>query len=421
MSMNSRAHITAACDHTVPDRLPVDFGGGFQTGMAVSVVYQLRQRLGLDPPGTPVKVVEVYQMLGEIGDDLRGALGIDTVPLYGTGTMFGFPAREFKEWQLQDGTPVLVPVDFNTQYEPSGVLMQYPEGDRTAGPSGCMPAGGHFFDAIIRQEPIVEERLDPVDNLEEFGPVADAEIEHYRQQSERLYAQSGRALFCTFGGLTFGDIALVPATFLKRPRGIRDIAEWYMSTVTRRDYIKAVFARQAEIAVENLARLHAAVGEHISVIQTNGTDFGTQKGPFCSPATYRDLYLPYQKKVNGWIHEHTKWKTFMHCCGGIAPLLDLVVEAEFDILNPVQCSASGMDPRWLKKNYGGRLVFWGGGVDTQRTLPFGTPEDVRREVRKRIEIFSEGGGFVFNVIHNIVAGTPIENVLALFETIRQFR
>lgn len=419
--MNSRVRITAACNHSAPDRLPVDFGGGCLTGMAVSVVYQLRQRLGLDPPGTPVKVVDVYQMLGEIGDDLRDALGVDTIPLYGTGTMFGFPAREFKEWQLQDGTPALVPIGFNTQYEPNGDLLQYPEGDRTAAASGRMPAGGHFFDTIIRQEPIVEERLDPTDNLEEFGPVADAEIEHYRQQSERLHAQSERALFCSFGGLTFGDIALVPAPFLKRPRGIRDIAEWYMSTVTRRDYVKAIFARQAEIAIENLARLHAAVGERVSVILTNGTDLGTQRGPFCSPATYRDLYLPFQKRVNGWIHEHTKWKTFMHCCGGIAPLLDLVVEAEFDILNPVQCSARGMDPRWLKKNYGSRLVFWGGGVDTQHTLPFGTPEDVRREVRERIEIFSEGGGFVFSTIHNIVAGTPIENALAMFETIRQFR
>jgi len=419
--MISRERITAACDHRAPDRLPVDFGGGFQTGMAVSMVYRLRQRLGLDPSGAPVKVVEVYQMLGEIGDDLRDVLGIDTVPLYGTGTMFGFPASEFKEWRLQDGTPVLVPVDFNTQYESNGDLLQYPEGDRSSAASGRMPSGGHFFDAILRQEPIDDSRLDPADNLEEFAPISDAEIAHYCQQTERLCARSDRALFCTFGGLTFGDIALVPATFLKRPRGIRDIAEWYMSTVTRRDYIKAIFERQAEIAVENLTRLHAAVGDRISVIQTNGTDFGTQNGPFCSPATYRDLYLPYQKKVNGWIHEHTAWKTFMHCCGGIAPLLDAIVEAEFDILNPVQCSARGMDPRRLKAQYGSRLVFWGGGVDTQRTLPFGTPEDVRREVSERIEVFADGGGFIFNATHNVVATTPIENVMAMFETIRQFR
>ncbi len=419
--MNARERIAAACAHRESDRLPVDFGGGFQTGIHASMVYQLRQALGLDRPGTPVKVVEPYQMLGEVADDLRDALGIDTVAVHGTGTMFGFPAKSFKEWTFHDGTPLLVPQDFNTQYEPGGDLLQYPGGDRSVPPSCRMPAGGYFFDAIVRQEPLDEDRLDPRDNLEEFGPVAEDELAHYERTARARLDATDRALFCTFGGLTFGDIALVPATFLKRPRGIRDIEEWYVSTVSRPDYIRAVFERQTEIAVENLARLYAAVGDRVSVIQTNGTDFGTQNGPFLSPETYRALYLPYQKKVNGWIHAHTPWKTLMHCCGGIRPLLDCIVDAEFDILNPVQCSAAGMDPRWLKQTYGDRLVFWGGGVDTQKTLPFGTPDQVRAEVRERIEIFGPGGGFVFCSIHNIQARTPLANLLALFETVRSYR
>ena len=175
------------------------------------------------------------------------------------------------------------------------------------------------------------------------------------------------------------------------------------------------------MAIGNLERLRVAIGDRTAVIQTNGTDFGTQNGPFCSVSQYRELYLPYQKQVNGWIHRHTKWKTFMHCCGGIAPLLDAIVEAEFDILNPVQCSAKGMDARTLKKSYGDRLVFWGGGVDTQKTLPFGTAQEVRDQVRERIEILGAGGGFVFCTIHNVQANTPIENLLALFEVIREFR
>jgi hypothetical protein len=419
--LTSRQRILRACAHQEPDKLPVDFGGGFQTGMHVSIVYKLRQALGLDRPGTPVKVVEVYQMLGEIAPDLREALGIDTVNVGGTGTMFGFPQTDFKEWVLADGTPVLVPGAFNTQYEPNGDLLQWPGNDRSVPPSGRMPAGGHFFDAIIRQEPLVEDRLNPADNTEEFQPVPEAELEHYRRLAAELERTTDKALFCTFGGLTFGDIALVPATFLKRPKGIRDIEEWYISTVSRPAYIHAVFERQTEVALANLERLHAAVGDRIAVIQTNGTDFGTQAGPFCSPAKYRELYLPYQKRINGWIHRHTKWKTLMHCCGGIAPLLDAVVEAEFDILNPVQCSARGMDPRALKQRYGDRLVFWGGGVDTQKTLPFGTPDQVRDEVRERIEIFAKGGGYVFCTIHNVQANTPIENVLAMFEVVRQYR
>jgi hypothetical protein len=419
--MTSRERILAACAHRQPDKLPVDFGGGFQTGIHVSMVYKLRQALGLGRPGNPVKVVEIYQMLGEIAPDLQAALGVDTVSLHGTGTMFGFPKTEFKEWQLADGTPVLVPKDFNTRYEPNGDLLQWPDNDRSVPPSGRMPAGGHFFDAIIRQEPLDEGKLNPSDNTEEFQEVPDAELEHFRRLAERLATTTDKALFCTFGGLTFGDIALVPATFLRRPKGIRDVEEWYISTVSRPDFLKAVFKRQAEVAIENLERLHAVIGDRAAIVQTNGTDFGTQNGPFLSAAKYRDLFLPYQKRVNGWIHRHTTWKTFMHCCGGIAPLLDAVVEAEFDILNPVQCSAKGMDARALKEHYGDQLVFWGGGVDTQKTLPFGKPQEVRDQVRERIEIFAPGGGFVFCTIHNIQANTPIENVLAMFEVVKQYR
>ncbi len=149
--MTPRERIHAAIHHRETEVLPVDFGGGFQTGIAVSIVYQLRQRLGLDQPGTPVKVVEVYQMLGEIKPDLANIFGVDTACLCGTGTMFGFPAVEFKEWKLADGTPVLVPRDFNTDYEPNGDLLQYPGGDKSVPPSGHMPAGGHFFDAILRR------------------------------------------------------------------------------------------------------------------------------------------------------------------------------------------------------------------------------------------------------------------------------
>jgi hypothetical protein len=419
--MTSRERILTTCAHRAPDKLPVDFGGGFQTGIHVSIIYKLRQALGLDSPGTPVKVVEIYQMLGEVAPDLQAALGVDTVSLHGTGTMFGFPQTEFKEWQLADGTPVLVPKDFNTQYEPNGDLLQWPGNDRSVLPSGRMPAGGYFFDAIIRQQPIKESALNPADNTEEFQPVTETELAHYRTLADRLYTTTDKALFCSFGGLTFGDIALVPATFLKRPKGIRDVEEWYVSTVSRPHYIKAIFERQTEVALENLQRLYAAIGYRAAIIQTNGTDFGTQAGPFCSVAKYRELYLPYQKRVNGWIHRHTKWKTLMHCCGGIAPLLDVIVEAEFDILNPVQCSAKGMDARSLKKNYGDRLVFWGGGVDTQQTLPFGKPQQVRDQVRERIELFGAGGGFVFCTIHNVQANTPLENLLAMFEVLREYR
>lgn len=419
--MTSRERIEATTNHREPDQLAVDFGGGFQTGIHVSVVYQLRQKLGLDKPGTPVKVVEPYQMLGEVDTALSQALGTDAVGLYGTGTMFGFPAKNFKPWTLHDGTPVLVPEGFNTKPEASGEVLQYPGDDRSFGPCAKMPEGGDFFDAIIRQYPVDDDTLKVADNTEEFTLIAADELAIYEQRARTLHEKTSRALFCTFGGLTFGDVALVPATFLKDPKGIRDIEEWYVSLVMRPEYIQAIFDYQAEVAIENLKRLHQAVGNRISVIQTNGTDFGTQNGPFCSPDQYRELFLPYQKRVNGWIHANTNWKTFMHSCGSIMPLLDLIVEAEFDILNPVQCSAQNMDAQELKKRYGKSLTFWGGGVDTQKTLPFGTPQEVREEVKQRIDVFAPGGGFVFNAIHNVQAKTPIDNLLAMFEVLNAYR
>jgi uroporphyrinogen-III decarboxylase len=224
----------------------------------------------------------------------------------------------------------------------------------------------------------------------------------------------------TFGGTALGDIALVPGPFLKAPKGIRDVTEWYVSTVLRPDYIHEVFARQIDIALENLPAIHEAVGDAVDVVFTCGTDFGTQTSSFCSAETFQSLYAPYYKKINDWIHANTSWKIFKHSCGAIEPFIPLFIEAGFDIINPVQCSASGMDPANLKKRYGADIVFWGGGVDTQKTLPFGTPDAVREEVLERCEIFSQNGGFVFNSVHNVQAQTPVKNIVAMFDALKEF-
>jgi uroporphyrinogen-III decarboxylase len=283
-----------------------------------------------------------------------------------------------------------------------------------------MPEGGWYFDAIIRQPPIDEDNLDPADNLQEYGPISDAELDHYRNLAEGLYTQTDKALFGQFPGTAFGDIAAVPGTWLREPAGIRDVAEWYVSTVTRPDYLHAVFERQAEIALANLARCYEAVGDRVTVVYMTGTDFGMQTGPFMSPDTYRRLYQPFHKALNDWVHAHTPWKVFMHTCGSVIKLIPDFIEAGFDILNPVQCSATGMEPSELKRRFGDQIVFWGGGVDTQHTLPFGTPDEVRREVQERIRAFGPGGGFVFNPIHNVQAQTPIENLMAMLETLREY-
>jgi hypothetical protein len=419
--MNSRERIQHALNHKEPDRVPLDLGASPVTGMHVSSVYKLRQALALDPPGTPVKVAEPYQMLGEIQPDLMDALGVDVIGLSSRSTMFGFPLDNWKHWTFFDGTPVLVPGDFNTIPEHNGDILMYPGGDPTAQPSGRMPAGGFYFDAIVRQRHFDENRLDPADNLEEFGCITEQELAYYEAEAERLFTQTDKAILGNFGGTGFGDIALVPAIQLKDPRGIRDMEEWYMSTVTRRDYVWQVFEKQCEIGLENLQRIYQRVGEKISVLYVSGADFGAQNGPFISPKAYRDLYQPFHKIINTWVHEHTGWKTFIHSCGSVIRLYPDFIEAGFDVFNPVQTSAAGMDPQTLADQFGDQITFWGGGIDTQQTLPFGTPQEIRDQVRQRMQIFGRGGGFVFNPIHNVQSGVPIENLMALYAAVNEFR
>ena len=412
-----KERVLAALNHRQPDRLPIDFGSTSVTGMHASCVAALRNYFGLER--RPVKVHEPYQMLGLLEDDLQTALGIDVEGVFPRKTMFGFSNHDWKAWRMPDGLEVLVSEDFRFTVDANGDTLIYPEGDVSVAPSGRMPRDGYFFDAIVRQPRLEEGGMNPADNLEEFAPITDEDVQYFREEVERA-AATGRAVMANFGGTAFGDIALVPAAFLKHPKGIRDVAEWYMATSNRREYIHEIFDRQCEIAIGNLARIHAAVGDAVDAVFLCGTDFGTQTSSFCSTSTFRELYFPYYRRLLDWIHKNSRWRCFKHSCGSVARFIPSFIEAGFDILNPVQCSATGMAAAQLKASYGDRLTFWGGGVDTQQTLPFGSPEEVRRQVLERCDIFAAGGGFVFNSIHNVQAGTPVANIVAMFDAVREF-
>jgi Uroporphyrinogen decarboxylase (URO-D) len=345
-------------------------------------------------------------------------MGVDTTGIFGRITLFGFPLEQWKEWRAPWGQPLLVPGQFNVTVKGKDVYI-YPEGDTSVPPSGHLPEGGYFFDTIIRQQPIDEERLNPDDNTEEFGPVSPEALAHFAWEADKA-AASGRGVVANFGGTAFGDIALVPGPFMKHPKGVRDIAEWYVTTAIRQDYVHVMFQKQLEYALLNLEKINAVVGDKVDAVFLCGTDFGTQSSQFCSTEAFDELWLPYYRKMNDWIHQNTTWKTFKHSCGAVAPFMEHFIKAGFDIINPVQCSATGMDPRVLKDKYGDRLVFWGGGVDTQRVLPFGTPAQVREQVLERCKIFSKSGGFVFDAIHNVQARTPVANVVAMVEAVREF-
>jgi uroporphyrinogen-III decarboxylase len=415
--MTQRERLKSALDHRQTDKVPVDMGTTGVTGIHVLALERLRDFYGLEK--RPVKLIEPFQMLGQVDDDLAEVLHLDTIGINPRNNMFGFPNEKFREYRTHWNQLLLVPERFNIITDSNGDFLICPEGDVTVPPSGKMPRTGYFFDAIIRQDPIVEENLNPEDNLEDFSLLSQADLEYWKKQIA-IGRESGKGIIANFGGTAVGDIALVPGLFLKRPKGIRDVAEWYMSMMLRPDYLKSIFEKQTDIALENFRLLYEIVGNDIDAVFLCGTDLGTQDSTFCSIDTFDDLFKPYYQKMNKWIHEHTAWKTFKHCCGAVETLMTSFIESGFDIINPVQINAAGMDPATLKKKYGKDLVFWGGGVDTQKVLPFGTPADVKKQVLELCEIFSKDGGFVFNTVHNIQANVPVENIAAIFRALNRF-
>jgi len=416
--MTPKQRIRASIDHQEPDKLPIDFGSSGLTSFHCSVVEQLRDHYKLEK--RPVTICEPYQMLGEVDEDLLNVMGIDAQAVPSHANMFGFANENWKPWTTPWDQNVLVPERFNTTSDNTGNIYIYPQGDTDAPASGRMPKTSYFFDSIERLDPdFDEDDLNLEDNLEEFGPMSQAEETHWVEQAAK-WRGCERAITAGLSGTGLGDIALVPAPFLKNPKGVRGVADWYMLSAEEPEFLQGLFDRQTEIALQNIAKVHKIVGDVIDVVMICGTDFGTQNSLFCGVPQVRDIWLPRYKQINEWIHLNTSWRTFKHSCGAVEPLIETFIDCGFDILNPVQCSADGMEPKGLKANYGDRITFWGGGVNTQQTLPFGTPEQVREEVLSRCEIFAPGGGFVFNAIHNVQARTPVENVVAMIDAVHEY-
>ena len=415
MPDRSKQDFIKTINHHQPGKVVVDFGSTTVTGIHVLIVEKLREYFGLEK--RPVKVIEPYQMLGEIDNELIKAMNIDITGLFGEKNMFSISNKDWKVHKTLWGQEVLFPGDFNYTFNNNGDILMYPEGDTTAKPSAMMPKTGFFFDALERQGPINEETL-VKDNLEEFGPINSTDLEFWAKQIKSISAES-KAVVASLGGTALGDIALVPAVGLKKPKGIRSVAEWYISTLTREEVIKSLYEKQTDTALENLEKLYGVIGNKIDVAFICGTDFGTQDSTFCSPGTYERLWLPYYKKVNDWIHYNTTWKTFKHSCGAIEPFMELFIKSGFDIINPVQISAAGMDSVMLKKKYGDRIIFWGGGVDTQGVFAFGTSHQVKEQVKRQCDILNKDGGFVFSTVHNIQANVPFENVIAMLEALSE--
>lgn len=415
--MTGRERLNMTLNHQMPDRTVIDLGSTGQTGINASTLYQLRE--GLKLPQKRIKIVEPGQMLGEVDFDVLNAVDADVIGLWNLGNFFGYRNEEWKEWEMDDGTPVYMGGGFTYDQDEKGSKWLYPQGDREAEYSAVMPSGGSFFDGAPREKfnwDLDEEDLTPLEDFKkDFSIATDEEARYWEKKSYDLYENTDFGIVGLLGGAGLGDAAMIPGPFVKHPRGIRRVDDWLMAHMMFPDYIKEVFRYQTDIMLKNLEIYRQAVGDRIQVVWISGTDFGNQRGPMIGLDIFRQLYKPYYKEINDYVHKNTNWKTFYHTCGAVYDFLDDFAEMGLDCLNPLQLSAEGMDPLKIKENYGDKFTFWGGGIDTQKTLPFGTPDEVRNQVRKNIDILGKNGGYVFNTIHNIVANVPVENLLAMYQ------
>lgn len=396
--MKPRARILRAIHHQPADRVPIDIGGTRQSGIAATTYHQLKQRLGIE---SPTHVFDLYQMLAEIERPVVERLGGDAIGLYRPDVAFGIRNEDWKPWRTFDGTPVLVPGTFQPRQEPDGSLVIVRDGE----PIARMPKDGFYFDRLETYPGAAH-----VD-LEGYDPpalTADA-CEHYRLQSKALYENTEFAIVAPMG----------PPYELFYGLGTGNFESWMMTLACEPDYVHQLYECLVTAWIENLKRFVDAVEDRVQILQICD-DFGTQQSLFLSVDMFRKLVMPHYQRGLEWIHENTDMKVLLHSDGAIFPLLPSLVEMGIDILNPVQTSAAGMDPVKLKQNFGSQLVFWGGSLDCQKTLPYGTAAEVAEEVQRHVEVFAPGGGYVFASVHNVQANVPPENVLAMFDTALNF-
>jgi uroporphyrinogen decarboxylase len=394
--MNSRERVLCALGHAAPDRVPIDLGGTRQTGIAASAYHALKQRLGLD---SPTRVFDLFQMLAEAERPVMERVRADVMGLYRPAVAFGIRNQGWKPWRLFDGTPVEVPGGFDPVTEESGDITIQRDGV----PIARMPRGGFYFDRLEKYPGAAH--VDP----DRYQPplLSEQDLDHYHAQAEALYQTTDFAVVAPLG----------PPAELFFGLGTGDFEAWMITLATEPDYVRSLHEKLVEAWLVNLRRFSAAVGERVQVLQI-ADDFGTQRSPFISVKMFRERILPSYKRGLDWIHQNTRMKVMLHSDGALYPLIPSLIEMGVDILNPVQTSARGMDPGRLKREFGDRLVFWGGACDSQHTLPFATPEEVAREVEQNVRVLAAGGGYVCAAVHNIQAGVPPDNILALFDAAR---
>jgi uroporphyrinogen decarboxylase len=373
--------------------VPIDLGAMRSTGITALAYRRLKEHLGITEGD--IYVYDTGQQLAVVEPSILDLFGLDAVPL---------DLDQLLGWQpytLPDGHPARIVAGFTTETVPDGSVYQLEDGQRVR----YRPSSSHYFYRIYHP---LAEATTPAD-IERFPPwtYTDEELALLSNRARYLYENTDYAIMGNFGG-----------SILEAGQDLRGWEQFMIDLAQGGPFLEAFLEKLTEFHLTSLARYLDAVGPYIQII-VMVDDLGTQQGLQISPQTYRRWIKPCHTRIYGYVHQHyPEVYIFLHSCGSIYPLIPDLIEAGVQILNPVQISAAGMDPVRLKREFGADLTFWGGGCDTQHTLPYGTPEEVAAEVRRLLGIFAPGGGYVFNQVHNIQADVPPENIVAMLETAR---
>jgi uroporphyrinogen decarboxylase len=379
--MNSRERVLLALNHKEPDRVPFDMGGTVVTGIHTKAYAGLRACLGL-PPREP-KIIDMIQQLAEVEDDVMDRLGVDVKNI---------SPRSSAGFKIVVGDMG----EYTYFYDEFQIGWRSPKD------------GGWYYDMFDHplQGPIGEA---DIDRYQLPDPLDPARFVGLREAALRVRDVEGRAV--VFGNISAGIFELL--TWL---RGYADAyADWAGNPV----FTHKIMDRVLQMQLAYWEKALGLVGDVIDVAQI-ADDVAGQNGLLISPRSYRKLLKPLHKELCDFIHARTQAKIFMHSCGAIRDIIPDLIEIGVDIINPVQVSAAGMDSAELKGQFGPDITFWGGGVDTQRVLGTGTPEQVREEVRRRVTDFMPGGGFIFNTVHNVQGNVPPENIMAMWQALQEF-
>lgn len=399
-ALTSRERILTALRHEEPDRVPIDLGATRSSGIQAIAYNRLKAHLGID--GGETRLYDIMQQIAQPEPSIVDRFGVDALPLVRTPTGLDPAAPGWKPWLLPDGSPASVPDGLDPQPRPDGGLEIREDGRVIF----QMPESSLYFDRVYA--PLAEATTVKEIEAWEGFTISDAELTWLRTDAQRLRLST--------------DKAIIAVTGINLYEGAQNARGWqkFMEDLGAAPHLaEATLQRLADSAIAVLERYLDAVGEFVDIVQV-GDDLGSQAGPQLSTRMYRRLIKPHQQRVWQFIKARSGLPVFLHCCGGVYPLIPDLIEAGVDILNPVQFSAIGMDAARLKAEFGRDLVFWGGGADTQHVLPEGTPAQVKDHVRRQIDILAPGGGFVFNQVHNIQANVPPENIVAMFDAALEY-